>query len=931
MSQPFIVFLRNKETFEFEYRKEVSRVSFTNTGYRITFPNHKTYNYNSERVRYYPLLSTRENVRIYERGHLNPKYNTVDNYGEYLIFRNHKDSTRPILNSKNIEVCDIKKVSSGIFSIMRYFTSILTKIGAVSFDIETEKAEDKTVEQVCNEILLKSLENIDLQESRSAFSDYIDGITRSPESLKSPLIYPFGCNQSQKHAVETALTNSISVIEGPPGTGKTQTILNIIANLVIRDKTVAVVSNNNSAVFNVREKLQKHGYDQIIASLGNKGNKDDFFEHLQRQSFSKELALTAKALKQAKGKVTALDQLLTKGLQYRNEVAKLKELLSDIETEFEHLKAEHPLRPEIKVRFDAKFHRKINHDKILKLKDLRHKVSIKKGLSVFDRIKALFSYGVLDLADLLEAGDDFENYINHKFYELYIVKTHADISKREKWLKQNDETANLGQFIDLSKKILDTELYNKYSELRPITDFSTESYLKRFDEFTRRYPLLLSTTLSLNSSIPDGHLLDYVIIDEASQVDILKAAVCFSCCRNVVVVGDSMQLPHIVDQQIQEIADELNEIYHTPPAYDYVRQNILGSLKLLYGERLKSVLLKEHYRCHPKIIAFCNKKFYDNALITMTHGENESPFRIINTTTKGGKGNCNKGQIEETTEYIKRYPPYSYTEIGVIAPYRRHANMLQKQLPEGIEADTIHKFQGREKETIIFNTVRSEIVDFIDNPNLINVAVSRAVKEFVVIKPELMDLPHGTNIGDLIRYICYISDPKEVIIKGKLCSVFDILYKEYNKAYSLLHTSSGPLSGSPAEIIIHRLLKEKILVDFLRFTAIDMAREYKLRDLVRDYAPFSEEEKLFIQSNSRLDFLLYSKIDKTPLLAIEVDGVSFHNTEIQQSRDQKKDHILEILGLPLLRLSTDGHNEEEKIIEALDRAMSHSSQTATDH
>lgn len=55
--------------------------------------------------------------------------------------------------------------------------------------------------------------------------------------------------------------------------------------------------------------------------------------------------------------------------------------------------------------------------------------------------------------------------------------------------------------------------------------------------------------------------------------------------------------------------------------------------------------------------------------------------------------------------------------------------------------------------------------------------------------------------------------------------------------------------------------------------------------------------------------------------AIEVDGVSFHDNELQRERDSKKNHILEILGLPLFRLSTDGHNEEARIIESLTGAM----------
>ena len=263
----------------------------------------------------------------------------------------------------------------------------------------------------------------------------------------------------------------------------------------------------------------------------------------------------------------------------------------------------------------------------------------------------------------------------------------------------------------------------------------------------------------------------------------------------------------------------------------------------------------------------------------------------------------------------------NYTKVGVIAPYRKHADMLQKRLPDGAEADTIHKFQGREKDVIIFNTVRSKIGEFIDNPNLINVAVSRAVKEFIVVKPESMELPHGTNIGDMIRYICYTTDANETIIKGRICSVFDLLYKEYNKAFTSFLSSNKNIKGSAAEIIIDKLLNEDILKNNVQFSSIDMVREYRLRDLVRDFQSFSEDEIQFIKNNSRIDFLLYNKMDKTPVLAIEVDGVSFHDNKLQQERDNKKDHILEIIGLPLLRLSTDGHNEEKRIIECLNTSM----------
>ena len=95
------------------------------------------------------------------------------------------------------------------------------------------------------------------------------------------MIYPFGGNASQCRAVENALTNQMSVIQGPPGTGKTQTILNIIANLILQGKTVAVVSSNNSATKNVYDKLNlpENNLGFIAASLGSTENKKGFIEN----------------------------------------------------------------------------------------------------------------------------------------------------------------------------------------------------------------------------------------------------------------------------------------------------------------------------------------------------------------------------------------------------------------------------------------------------------------------------------------------------------------------------------------------------------------------------------------------------------------------------------------------------------------------------
>lgn len=108
----------------------------------------------------------------------------------------------------------------------------------------------------------------------------------SQKGVKMPqmpetVIYPFGLNQSQKLAVEKVFPSKISIIQDSPGTGKTQTILNIIANVVRSEKTVVVVSNNNSATRNVAKKLEKKNAAFLTAFLTVLPTKRSFWMHRQ--------------------------------------------------------------------------------------------------------------------------------------------------------------------------------------------------------------------------------------------------------------------------------------------------------------------------------------------------------------------------------------------------------------------------------------------------------------------------------------------------------------------------------------------------------------------------------------------------------------------------------------------------------------------------
>ncbi len=115
-----------------------------------------------------------------------------------------------------------------------------------------------------------------------------------------------------------------------------------------------------------------------------------------------------------------------------------------------------------------------------------------------------------------------------------------------------------------------------------------------------------------------------------------------SCARRVVVVGDQRQLPPIP-------IEAANGLMPPVPAYD-CQGNLLASLSKLYGASLPRTLLREHYRCNPVIIGFCNKKFYEGELIPYTSSGAERPMIVVRTVEghhmrqhrEGGRSNQRK-------------------------------------------------------------------------------------------------------------------------------------------------------------------------------------------------------------------------------------------------------------------------------------------------
>ncbi|GHV88554.1 hypothetical protein AGMMS50267_09140 [Spirochaetia bacterium] len=188
-----------------------------------------------------------------------------------------------------------------------------------------------------NNILANRYGKIDFVSEDSMLSAFLFGNLKMDRTDHADTtVYPFGFNISQKQAVDNALSSTLSVIEGPPGTGKTQTILNIIANAVMHNESVAVVSSNNSATANVLEKLKKHNVDFIAAYLGNSDNKRGFIESQKPLPNFSSWKLSPEREAAVRQKLQTLFVLLNDMLVKKNKLSRLKQELDGIELEYKH-------------------------------------------------------------------------------------------------------------------------------------------------------------------------------------------------------------------------------------------------------------------------------------------------------------------------------------------------------------------------------------------------------------------------------------------------------------------------------------------------------------------------------------------------------------------------------------------------------------------
>ena len=688
---------------------------------------------------------------------------------------------------------------------------------------------------------------------------------------------------------------------------------------VIRGESVAVVSSNNSATKNIIDKLTKYEVDFISAYLGNTENKEEFIKSQTSIPQMRCWRIKNTEIKEIEKSLKQRYKHLQEKLEQQNKLSKLKQELSAYKLEYSH-----------HLKYIEQFYIEEIPEDITNIKSVDKALEMSFLVEIADEeyknknkfieiIKTVIEFLKIKKFKRTIAEQLLKKYskeclialYQQKFYQIKIFKNKKAIEKLEQELNAFDFNSKMKEYSELSTQIFKAKLAEKYT-LQKRKTYTIDELQTKSEDFIKDYPVVLSTTYSLRTCLSKDVMYDYVIVDEASQVDLCTGVLALSSAKKAVIVGDLKQLPNVVDSKNAKLTDEVFNNFDMPEVYRYKNHCLLSSVSELF-KQAPHTLLKEHYRCHPKIIEFCNKKFYNNELIILSKIQSDKKPLIVYKTVAGNhtRDNVNQRQIDVIKNEI--IPNENLCTIGdslgIVTPYRNQTNALQSQFKgTGVKADTVDKFQGQENKVIILSTVDNNLTDFTDNPNRLNVAISRAIEQLIVVING-NEQKKDTIINELVKYIEYNNCE---IKESKIFSVFDLLYQTYAEQRRIFLRKYKKISEYDSENLMYGLINEIIKKYNGNY---EIAVHVPLNMIIRDLGLMSDDEKKYAKNDwTHVDFLIYKTIDKSPVLAIEVDGSKYHKEGSKQAkRDELKNTIFAKYDIPLCRFSTAGSNEKEKL------------------
>jgi hypothetical protein len=286
------------------------------------------------------------------------------------------------------------------------------------------------------------------------------------------------------------------------------------------------------------------------------------------------------------------------------------------------------------------------------------------------------------------------------------------------------------------------------------------------------FPVWGLTSLATAACLPLAPaLFDLVIVDEASQCDVASGLPLLARARRALIIGDGQQLGHVsrLNPETEETIVRARALEPGLVATVSQRRRSLYDVACARAGH-PPLLLEEHYRCHPKIISFSNSRLYFGRLIVRTEpvpGGGLLWRHVAGSFRRGPDGRSVRNQEEaaavvaQLRTELRTHPAAS---IGVVAPFRAQVELIGELAAAGngrlerrldqVTIDTVHRFQGDERDIMLLSpTVSAAMPAFFrqvaGQPRLLNVAVTRARFRLITIGDRDACLATGGMLAEL--------------------------------------------------------------------------------------------------------------------------------------------------------------------------------------
>jgi len=290
------------------------------------------------------------------------------------------------------------------------------------------------------------------------------------------------------------------------------------------------------------------------------------------------------------------------------------------------------------------------------------------------------------------------------------------------------------------------------------------------------YQLIAGTAWLLARPEFDQHL-DFLFVDEAGQVSLANLVGMGTSARNIVLLGDQMQL----GQPIQGV--------HPGRSGESSLEYLLDGRATIPPER--GIFLKTTWRMHPDVCRFISDAVYDGRL----EPEPQNAMQALLLNKKAHPALAPTGvrflpvdhdacsqRSQEETDLVRelmhslldqhyrdkqgRKHQLTLENIMVVAPYNMQVNLLKKNLPTGARVGTVDKFQGQEAEVVIISMTTSSgeylprYISFLYSKNRLNVAISRArCLALLIANPALLAIKCSKpEEMALVNTLCWLSE-----------------------------------------------------------------------------------------------------------------------------------------------------------------------------